>query len=117
MLDSPDRIVLSTHECYHVVELSKIIFCKSDNANTSFILEDGSEVTVAVSLKKVEQQLKEASFIRSHQSYLVNLRHVKAMNKSTDGTLILTHNIEVPVSARKKSEVIHFLKKSIRIQT
>jgi two-component system LytT family response regulator len=53
--------------------------------------------------------LKNYQFLRVHQSHLVNVKYVKAFVKSDGGYLILKNKDTVPVSVRKRTEVIEAL--------
>ena len=49
------------------------------------------------SLDEIQKKLPDYSFTRVHQSFLVNNRYVRRLNKSTK-TLYLVNDIEIPVS-------------------
>jgi two-component system LytT family response regulator len=53
--------------------------------------------------------LKEVNFLRVHQSHLVNTKYIKEFIKSDGGYLILTDNSNIPVSVRKRNEVLEVL--------
>lgn len=111
-----EKLVLSTRDFYHLIEIENIIYCKSDNSYTTFYLAGGEEIKVSVSMKNVEQKLDSSTFIRPHQSYLVNIHHIKSIQKSGGGDLLLDNGKTITVSTRKKSEILHFLGDIKRIQ-
>lgn len=113
---SKEKLVLSTREFYHLIEVDNIIYCKSDNSYTTFYLVGGEEIKVSVSMKNVEQKLNENSFVRPHQSYLVNIHHIKSIQKSSGGDLVLDNGKTIAISSRKKSDMLHFLGDITRIQ-
>ena len=102
----PTKISLHTLEKISVVSISEIIRCESDNNNTQFFLENGKKIFVTKTLKYFADMLKDSGFMRTHQSHLVNLNYVKEFIKSDGGYLILTDNSNVPVSVRKRAEVM-----------
>ena len=106
----PTKISLHTLEKISVVSISDIVRCVSDNNNTQFFLKDEKKIFVTKTLKYFADMLKECGFMRTHQSHLVNLNYVKEFIKSDGGYLILTDNSNVPVSVRKRSEVLEILK-------
>jgi two-component system, LytTR family, response regulator len=61
----------------------------------------------AKTLKEYEDILAEHQFIRVHKSFLVNKMHIKKID--SESTLWLANDITVPVSRRKKSELLQFL--------
>ena len=60
-------------------------------------------------LKYFSDMLRNYQFLRVHQSHLVNIKYVKALIKSDGGYLILKDRKTVPVSVRKRAEVIEAL--------
>ena len=61
---------------------------------------------VSKTLKFYADLLKEVGFLRVHQSHLINIKYIKEFIKSDGGYLILTDNSSVPVSVRKRNEVL-----------
>lgn len=117
MGDQLKKITLSTRNFIHLIEIENIIYCQSNNSYTTFFLNDKLEsITVSVSIKRIEQQLRNNNFIRPHQSFLVNTQYIKSLSKISDGELLLGDGTSIPVSTRKKKAILHFLKHSYRIQ-
>mgnify|MGYP005991434809 CR=1 FL=1 len=105
----PKKISLHTSDKIVVVDLDEIIHCKSDNNYTEFFMQNGQKILVAKTLKYFADILKEYQFLRVHQSHLVNLQFVKEYIKSDGGYIVLTNKKTIPVSVRKKAEVIETL--------
>lgn len=103
--DKPQKIVLSTAEKLHVVEVQDIVRCESDNYYTRFFFKDGKTILISKTLKENEELLREHRFIRPHKSHLVNLRYVKQYSRSDGGMLILEDGTKVPVSRRKRESI------------
>lgn len=102
----PNKISLHTSDKIVVVNLNDIIRCKADNNYTEFFMQDGSKILVSKTLKFYADMLKEFQFLRVHQSHLVNLQFVKEFIKSDGGYLVLKDKKTVPVSVRKRAEVV-----------
>lgn len=107
--ERPKKISLHTLEKIIVVDLDEIVRCKSDNNYTEFHFVDGSKILVTKTLKSFADLLKNYQFLRIHQSHLVNVKYIKAFIKSDGGYLILKDKSTVPVSVRKRPEVIDAL--------
>ncbi|WP_282148134.1 LytR/AlgR family response regulator transcription factor [Algibacter lectus] len=105
----PDKISLHTLDKIIIVSLDDIIRCESDSNNTIFHLQDKRKIFVTKTLKYFADMLKSYSFIRIHQSHLVNLNYVSEYIKSDGGYLMLKNGENVPVSVRKKTEIIEIL--------
>ena len=74
-----------------------IVFAESDLKNVTLHLRDGTSARVREKLDTVEQRLKGSSFLRCHQSYLVNLRYVCRLENETFIT-----SLDRPVLIRKR---------------
>lgn len=108
----PKKISLSTLEKISVIDLKDIIRCESDNNNTKFFLEDGTTIFVTKTLKYFADLLIDNGFVRTHQSHLININAIKEFIKSDGGYLILKNNKTIPVSVRKRVEVVQLLTKN-----
>ena len=106
----PSKISLHTSERIIIVEIDDIIRCQSDNNYTTFHLNNEQKVLVSKTLKYYAKILISLGFIRSHQSHLVNKKYIKEFVKSDGGYLVLNNHFNVPVSARKRSEILEILK-------
>ncbi len=96
------KIVLRTSEMIHIVDISDIEYCKSDNSYTSFYLLGGEKILVSKSIKEFTEILEECNFFRPHQSYLINLNAVSRIDKTDGGFIILKNGSEIPISSRRK---------------
>ena len=105
----PKKISLHTSEKIIVISLDEIIRCQSDNNYTTFFLENGHKILVSKTLKYYADMLKEYNFLRVHQSHLVHVKYIKEFVKSDGGYLILKNKSNIPVSVRKRNEVIEAL--------
>lgn len=74
-----------------------IVFAESNLKNVTLHFRDGTSARVREKLDNVERRLEGSSFMRCHQSYLVNLRHVRGVEKETFLTVL-----ERPVLIRKR---------------
>ena len=101
------RIALKSMEYIDIVPVMDIMYCKSDKGYTTFFLKDGNEILVSKVLKEYEGVLVPMGFVRSHQSYLVNLNYVKKYYK--EGYLLMENETHIPVSSRKKEEIVQSL--------
>ncbi|SMO80332.1 LytTr DNA-binding domain-containing protein [Saccharicrinis carchari] len=116
MKKSTGKLVLSTRDHYHLIEIENIVYCQSENTYTTFYLNDGQKIKVSVPIKTVENQLPTKSFVRPHQSYLVNVQHIKSIHKCAGGNLLMDNGQTISISSRKKSQLLHFLQNIARIQ-
>lgn len=103
------KLVLKTMDSLHIVDADDILFCRSDNSYTTFHLADNEKIMVSRSIREYEELLSGHGFFRPHQSFLVNLNHVKKIDKSDGGFIIMKNKKEIPVSIRQKKRLIQML--------
>lgn len=94
------RVILKTNDTVYAVYEDDIIYCQSDGNYTTFFTVQLEKIVVSKPIKKIEEILSEDVFIRCHQSYIVNKKHVLKYNKQ--GVLIVHLDVKVPVSGRRK---------------
>ncbi len=109
MPETKEKLVLSTRDFYYIVQVEDIIFCKSENSYTTFYLVNGEEIKVSVSIKNIEKTLDSNVFVRPHQSYLVNVQHIKYIRKNNKGDMVLNNGKTITISSRRKNDVLNFL--------
>ncbi len=105
------KIVLSDSESIHLIKMNQILWCCAEGSYTKFMLEDGAEILVSRNLKSYEDILDSRDFVRIHHSYLVNINHIKRFERSEGGMLVMNNGGILPVSVRKKDNLMQVLKK------
>jgi len=104
---SKKRIILKTIDTIYAVNENDILYCKSDGNYTTFNLIDGDRIMVSKPLRVITELVSTHSFVRCHQSYLVNINHVNKYKRN--GVLILNNKIKVPVSSRRKDTTLEII--------
>lgn len=101
-----ERIVVPCAEGIHVLVPMHITRCEADGNYTHLFTTDGERLVTARTLKEFEELLAPHRFERVHMSHLVNLLHVRKFLNRDGGTLVLGDGGTVPVSQRKRQQVI-----------
>ena len=104
-----ERLALHSQDKIHIVSIAEIVRCESSVNYTIFYFADNKEMVVTKTLKEFEDLLSEQKFFRVHHSHLVNARYIREFVKSEGGHLIMQNGAMVPVSTRKRAEVIKML--------
>ncbi len=101
-----ERITLPTIDGFDIVSINDIVYCQSDRNYTQFFFSDQKKVLVTKTLKEYEKQLAALDFFRIHQSYLVNLNHIRKYIKGRGGYVVMSNGDELEVSRRQKPEFV-----------
>ena len=99
------KIVLKTTRKHYVLHTKDIIHLEADGAYTSFYTT-AQKIVVSKNIKHY-QNILDNSFIRCHQSHLINSKHVLGIDKK--GALRLTNDTLIPISIRNKSKIIKLI--------
>ncbi len=99
------RLAIPTFDGLILLDLQDIIRLEAEGSYTRFFSGKG-QYLVSKSLKEYDDLLAENDFIRVHHGHLINLYFVNRYVKSDGGYLIMKDGSNVPVSARKKAEVL-----------
>ena len=97
------KIALPTFEGFELVTFEDILYCEADNNYSHLFLKDKKKITVCRTLKEVEEQLRDIpSFIRVHNSYIVNLNSIVKYIRGDGGYVVLLDGSTVNVSRTRK---------------
>ena len=98
-----------------VIRAKDILYCKADKgASDIFILNNGAieKVTASRSLREIEEQLPSPLFCRTHNSYLVNLKHiVRYQRTGRNGIIYMPQGHRVDISVMKMNKFEEQFKK------
>ena len=107
----PKTIALSTLEGLNFVEVADIVYCQSEGSYTNLFFLDGQSMLLSKPIKDVGELLIPAGFLRVHNSYLINLGHIKKYIRGEGGEIIMKNGHTVPVSRSKKAEFLERIAK------
>ncbi|WP_406684635.1 LytTR family DNA-binding domain-containing protein [Seonamhaeicola sp. MEBiC1930] len=108
-INQPKKIALPTAEELFFVSIEDIIRCKGENNYTLFFLTNNTSVLVSKTLKEWDDLLSSFSFIRTHQSHLINSIHVKSFVKKDGGYILMKDGSTVSVSKHRKEQTLNQL--------
>jgi two-component system LytT family response regulator len=107
------KIILSTLEGMHFLNLAEILYVKGEGSYTRYHCVDGSKYLVSKTLKNAESKLTDKRFKRVHASYIINFDFVKKYERGEGGFFIMTNGDSIPVSRSKKQELLLLMEKWI----
>lgn len=102
-------IAVPVSDGLEVIHVNEIVSCESDSNYTTIHLRDKKKLVISRTLKDFEDILTEDHFIRIHNSFLVNTKHIKKYIRGDGGEVILSNEQNIPVARRKKQELLDSL--------
>jgi two-component system LytT family response regulator len=107
-----ERIVaLPVSDGLELIHVNEIVVCESDSNYTTLHMRDGKRLLISRTLKEFEDLLGEQEFIRVHNSFLINKKHIKKYIKGEGGEVIMSNGMNIAVSRRKKQELMDALER------
>ncbi len=100
-----DKINISADGKVYLLDRNDVIMLKSDKSYTTLYLTNEQQIVVSKTLKEVEKKFQFPQFFRVHNSYLINLTHVKEYLKGLGGELIMSNGYTAAISRNKKAEL------------
>ncbi|HOY42117.1 MAG TPA: LytTR family DNA-binding domain-containing protein [Chitinophagales bacterium] len=102
------RFLLSNSDKMHVIYVDELICCIAHSNYTDIHLENNKKITVAKTLKEIENILNNYSqFIRIHQSNIINIDKIIDLLKADNNLSVqLNNKMELAVSRSKKDELM-----------
>jgi two-component system LytT family response regulator len=108
------RLVLPTLKGFTIVKLEEIVYCEAQRSYTIFRLVNNKTIMISRPLFDYEGILAGTTFLRIHKSFLINLLHIKEYLRGEGGTVVMTNDMEIEVSRRKKELFLAKVKEQFR---
>lgn len=100
------KFALPTHEGIILVELSDIEYFETDSNYTYVYLVSKKKITVSKTLKTYEKIIDGMSFMRVHNSFIINFNLIEKYIKGDGGTIVMKGGNQIPVSRAYKQELL-----------
>lgn len=97
----PKEVMFKFREGSRSINLDKLLYTESSLHTLTFFMENGDKYTMYGTINGIIGTLSE-DFVRIHQSFLVNIKHVRRLNKTS---MTLDNGYELPVARAKFKEV------------
>jgi len=105
------RIALQAGDALQLFETDDILHCESESNYTHIHLATGKKITLAKTLKEVEENLGGAPFYRIHQSHLININHISKVIKGEGAYVIMKNGSNIAISRTRKDNFLEMLRK------
>jgi two-component system LytT family response regulator len=103
------KLALPVNNGYHLIDPTHIIYCKAAGAYTQIIMDNEKSFLISRNLGRTQELMPRGLFERVHQSYLVNLNHIKKFRKGESPEAIMINNDVIKVSRSNKDKLAQLL--------
>ncbi len=109
-IERPKKMALTNSDGTYIIEITNLIYIEANgNYSNVFTTEREKYLLISKTMKSFESLLKNGEFMRVHHTYIVNMNHVLKFVSKDGGYLILKNGTNIPVSQRKRPEIVKYL--------
>ena len=105
------RIALTTNDGMIFVSTQDILYCEAESNYTYVVLKGGKKVLVSKVLKDIDETLSGNDFCRIHNSYLININHIKKYVRGDGGYVIMENDVTISISRSRRHEFMELFSK------
>jgi two-component system, LytTR family, response regulator len=102
-------IVISGADGRDFIRMEDIIRIEADGMYCHIYMVNAQKKIVAKPLKAIEEYLHDKIFMRVHHSHVINIHQLERYMKDGNGSLLMKDGSIVPVSKRKKKELMQWI--------
>lgn len=100
-----NKIAIPSQTGVIFISLDDILYAESSSNYTHLLMVDKKKLLISKTLKEVQNVLEESHFLRIHRQYIINLNHVKQLNRN-DLIVTMINNDQLPVARTQKELLI-----------
>lgn len=104
-----DRLALLHAHGIKLIDCNNILFIKADGNYSEVHTSDQQRYIATKTLKHFADGLQESGFIRCHQSYLINTRHIDSVVADEENKIWLSNGQRIPLSRRRYADIKKYL--------
>jgi two-component system LytT family response regulator len=111
--NKPEKIAISTAESIEFVNISDIVQIQAEGSYSVLKFIDNTNTMVSKNLGEFETLLEDHPFYRTHQSHLINLLHVKKVNR-LGNEIVMDDGSVAFLSRRKKNQFMEIMSNMVQ---
>lgn len=104
--NSFQKIAIPTTDGLQFIKINEILYLEANTNYTHVILTDSKKFVVCQTLKTFEDILPTNTFIRIHNSYIINKNFAEKYIRGEGGQVVLSNGVTLDVSKRKKADFL-----------
>ncbi len=100
---------ISTNEGKSYINVNDIL-CFEGSGSYTYLTTKDEKILISKNIGDIESELEKTVFFRTHNSFIINMKHIKGFEIKRSGIITLNNEQIIPVSQRKKKDFIDILK-------
>ena len=100
------RIVIPSQDSLRFIRIDEIIYLEANMNYTHIYMSGNEKYVVSRTIKEYEDLLPESTFIRIHNSYIINKDFLEKYERGEGGQVIMSNGVRLDVSKRKKADFL-----------
>jgi len=105
MQNVPKRMALTTVNSLIFIDPEDILYCEGKSNYTNFHFSTGGKkILVSRTLKEIDEILAPYHFFRIHNSFIINMKHVKEYVRGSGGYVIMDNDAHLTVARGRKDD-------------
>lgn len=107
-----DKVPIPIEDGIEMIDVESIIRIEASGSYCKIHLVEKKSLLISKHMKVLEQLLKGKPFYRIHNSHLINLNHLKKVQRTDGGFAIMSDDKSIEISRRKLSGFVKYLDQS-----
>jgi len=99
------RLGINLYGKTEIVMINEIVRLQAESNYTRLYFKKHESILVSKTLVEFEDLLNDLGFLRVHKTHMVNTAYVKSIRKQSDWAIVLSENVTIPVSRRRRKMV------------
>jgi two-component system, LytTR family, response regulator len=100
------RIVIPSQDSLRFIRVDEIVYLEANINYTHIFMSDNHKYVVSRTIKEFEDLLPDSTFIRIHNSYIINKDYLEKYERGEGGQVIMSNGVRLDVSKRKKADFL-----------
>jgi two-component system LytT family response regulator len=101
-----NKIAIPSHEGIQFIKVNDIIYLEANVNYTHIYAAGNNKYVVSRTIKDFEEILPPETFIRIHNSYIINKEYLEKYVRGEGGQVVLSNGVVLDVAKRKKAEFL-----------
>jgi len=106
------KFIIENGSTDHYTTFKSIVYLKAISNYTEFYFTDDKPIVTSKTLKSYEKLLPLDLFVRINHGIIINVYHINRLNRNKEYSIVLTGEINLSISLRKKSGFFKLIESS-----